>query len=110
MIEKLAKLTGTSFDNVITNLRNKIEDKDKQNEFTKFIEDWFEHQKRQKKVNTPKMDSDEKGTKPKSEIKVTMTYPGPGGEERQHVIFCNQQTETSTFEQQNLAKIAIHNP
>ena len=82
MIEKLAKLTGTSFDNVITNLRIKIEDKDKQNEFTKFIEDWFEHQKRQKKANIPKIDSDEKGTKPKSEIKVTMTYPGPGGEER----------------------------
>ena len=33
-----------------------------------------------------------------------MTYPGPSGEDRQHVIYCNHQTETATREQQKLAR------
>ena len=54
MIEKLAKLTDTSFGNVIVNLREKIEDESKKEEFLRFIEDWFEHQKMQKERNNKK--------------------------------------------------------
>ena len=48
MIEKLAKLTDTSFGTLIVNLSEKIEDETKRDEFLRFIEDWFEHQKRSK--------------------------------------------------------------
>ena len=48
VIEKLARLTDTSFGDVIINLRDKIEDESKRQEFTRFIDDWFEHQEKQK--------------------------------------------------------------
>ena len=110
MIEKLAKLTDTSFGNVIVNLREKIEDESKKEEFLRFIEDWFEHQKMQKERNNKKAEPCEHVEAQKREIKVTMTYPGPDGQERQHVIYCNNESETASLETENTAEISAHNP
>ena len=94
VMKKLAKQTNTTFDAVFDKLCEKISDEKKKEDFVKYIHDWFEHEEEGlAEAESDGIEASASGLDEKKGIKVVMTYPGPDGQEAQHVMWCDAEAQ-----------------